>query len=279
MSATAPLRKTEPTNRRGYSRGRFYETPDGCQRPSVTNILGVIGKPALINWAAKEERLMCIEAAANLYMDAPANVKMSRPAFISTLETRLGTEKAHRKKMREASDIGSEAHALIEWNLRKELKQEVGPQPHVGDKAMWAFTQWERWRESINLEPLYIEQTVWSVNHDYAGTLDLWARITINGLRRQLTVLDWKTGKAIYWEALLQNTAYAHAIVEMGHADEIPAGVIVRLPKVETDPEFESLIITPDKQAGLFKSFLCARGLFQAQQELEERDETWSLTA
>jgi hypothetical protein len=64
----------------------------------------------------------------------------------------------------------------------------------------------------VALEPLAIERTVYCEVCGYAGTLDLYARVS--GV---LTVLDWKSGKAIYPEAFLQNVAYRHD----GHAPGI----------------------------------------------------------
>ena len=252
MSATRRVEKDR--------RGRFYQLPDGSQYPSVTNILSVIGKPALVNWAAKTEREMVIRAAAALYEDLPTAPKMSRLAYTTTLTNRLGHEKAHEKELAKACEIGSEAHALIEWNLRRELGQRVGPQPIISDKATWAFMAYEDWRKTVGLRPVMIEQTLWSRTHEYAGTLDLCGDV---GSVQALAVIDWKTGKAIYEEALLQNAAYVQALIEMGHA---PAGsvfgMIVRLPKVETDPDFEVRVIQPEEQAELFKAFLSAKDLW-----------------
>ena len=39
----------------------------GSEAPSVTTILGALAKPALIQWAAKEERKMIAALAARLY--------------------------------------------------------------------------------------------------------------------------------------------------------------------------------------------------------------------
>jgi hypothetical protein len=63
----------------------------------------------------------------------------------------------------------------------------------------------------VNLEPLAIERTVYCLECGYAGTLDLYARV-----KGVLTVLDWKSGKAIYPEAFLQNLAYRHAATRGG---------------------------------------------------------------
>jgi hypothetical protein len=228
-------KRGNPLNKTETRKGRFYQTPDG-EFPSVTTILSSIGKPALINWAAKTEREFVLEAAANLYEDAHDTPKMARPTFITTLLSRLGKEKAHTKEIAKASAIGSQVHALIEWTMRAKLLQKVGPAPSISPKGMWAFSVFEKWSSRVGLKPFLIEQTVYSSTYGYAGTMDLLAEI-----EGKLTVVDWKTGKAIYLEAHLQNAAYRHALREMGHGDA-EQGIIVRLPKDEKDPEPQAVV-------------------------------------
>jgi hypothetical protein len=86
--------------------------------------------------------------------------------------------------------------------------------------------------------------------------MDLMAEI--NG---RPTLQDWKTGKAIYQEALLQNVAYRQAVREMGLFDGEIDGMIVRLPKVDTDPEFEVRKIT-ESEDQLLEVFLNVRALW-----------------
>jgi len=50
--------------------------------------------------------------------------------------------------------------------------------------------------------PLPFERTEYCGACSYAGTLDPYARV-----KGVLSVLDWKSGKAIYPEAFLQNVA------------------------------------------------------------------------
>jgi hypothetical protein len=250
--------------------GRHYTTPDGRMLPSVTTILTAIGKPALINWAAKVEREMVIEAAAALWEDVPVTKKMSRVAYIATLTERIGKTRAHQKALTKAGEIGSEAHALIEWNLRKEMGQKVGPQPEISDKALWAFMAYEEWRKGAGLVPKAMEQMIWNPRDGYAGTMDLYGTVTIDGAPC-LAILDWKTGKAIYAESALQNAAYVRALIEM---EQIPApihGLIVRLPKVEGDPDFEVKVITPAEQDDLYKTFLAVKELWEWQQTQEAK--------
>ena len=218
--------------------GRFYQI-DGkpIPYPSLTHVLSVIAKPALIAWAANQERTFVSDVAADLYDDLHGTPKMSRPTFLTTLKSRLGTAKAHTKELAKAADIGSQTHAIIEWQLRRSLGQKVGPEPKLSDKAMWAYMSWQDWAGSVSLKPLAIEQVVYSDTLKVAGTLDLLAEV--NGIR---TVIDWKTGKAVYREAFLQNVGYRACLAEMGH-EAAQAGLVVRLPKVETDPAFEAVIV------------------------------------
>lgn len=236
--------------RRDTKSGRFYEI-NGQRLPSVTSILQAINKPALIQWAAKEERLMTIEAAADLYEDIHSTPKMSRPTYVATLDARIGKTKAHQKLSAKAQEIGSQTHSLIEWNLRRLLGQKVGPEPKIEDKAMWAFMSWQDWAKRVSLKPLLIEQTIFSLTHGYAGTMDLFAEV--EGVR---TLIDWVTGKAVYGEKHLQVAAYEMALAEMGH-DKAEAGLILRLPKLESDPDFEAVQV-PDV-LDLFPTFLAVK--------------------
>ena len=246
-------------NRWGDSK-RFYQVGDN-QYPSVTTILQVIGKPALINWAAKMERELVLKSSADLYEDCPLNPRMSRTGWITTLQSRLTKEKAHQKELKKAGDIGSQVHKLIEWGLKAEMCYDAGPAPAVCDAASWAYMSFQDWRKSVKLKPLFIEQVVWSNLYGYAGTLDLIAEI-----EGKVTVIDWKSGSGIYAEAYLQNAAYRHAIREMGHHDPV-AGLIVRLPKIQTDPEFEVKEAPPEKEC--MEVFLNAMRLWTWTQKME----------
>ena len=249
----------------GYGRSsRFYKTPNGLTLPSVTTILSVINKPALVNWAAKVERELVMEVSADLYQDTPAQlVKMSRAGWITTMQDRLGKTKAAQRELAKATEIGSQVHRLIEWTLHGELCEKAGPSPQISEKAQWAFMTWEEWRHSVKLRPVYVEQVVWSDVFGYAGTMDLLAEVN-----DRLTVIDWKTGKAVYPEAFLQNAAYRKAFREMGHGDP-ESGLIVRLPKTETDPEFEVVEVPGEDEC--FEAFINAKRLWDWQQAIESR--------
>jgi hypothetical protein len=100
-----------------------------------------------------------------------------------------------------------------------------------------------------------------------AGTLDFLAEISLPGHAVPVPVVgDIKTGKAIYDEARLQVAAYVAALREMEHAPPGVWAAVVRLPKVETDPEPEIRLISPEEQVELFSTFLHVRALWNWQQ-------------
>lgn len=261
----AEPKKVQRANRWGDGK-RFYQVAPDVELPSVTTVLSVISKPALLNWYAKVEREMVLKCSADLYEDCPSNTRMSRTGWITTMQSRLTNEKAAARELAKAAEIGSQVHKLIEWNLKAQLCYEAGPSPAVSGRAMWAFMAWQDWAKSVHLKPIFVEQVIYSRTHGYAGTMDLLA--DVNG---KLTVLDWKTGKAVYPEAHLQNAAYRAALREMGHGDPVQ-GMIVRLPKVETDPEFEVVEAAPENEC--LTVFMNALHLWTWTQKMEaERDQ------
>jgi hypothetical protein len=247
----------KPPVRRDSAAGRFYEV-HGVQLPSVTTILSAINKPALVPWAAKVEREAVTQAAADLYMQWAAQpvtrTPLPRSWYLTELLGKLGQVRAHEKVLATAGDLGSEAHKLIEWTMRSAIGAVAGPKPIVREQAQWAFSAFMDWASRVNLKPVLIEQTVYSTVHGYAGTMDVLARV--NGV---LTLVDFKTGKAIYPEARLQSVAYSVALMEMGYLAPA-AAVIVRLPKVDGDPAFEVQVVPP--VADLFPVFLAAKALW-----------------
>ena len=272
-------RKTRPrafavVPRRDSEHGHIYETPHG-EMFGATTFIGVIDKPLIKFWYASQQSAFVAEAAADLFEDAPMidGKKMSKASFTASLKKRISGVKAAHKAMEKAQNIGTEAHALAEWTLRRELKQEPGARPKASQEAEWAFQSWENWRRSVELEPLYVEQVVFSKKHGYAGTVDLVAYLNLKDERidygRVLSIIDWKTGKRHYAESSLQSAAYGWALHEMGHAPKYAPGVIVRLPKVKDDPGFDVKVVHSADMAGHLAAFINAKKLWEWLQKEE----------
>ncbi|HWO71351.1 MAG TPA: hypothetical protein VNP94_11460, partial [Actinomycetota bacterium] len=200
---------------------RWYRI-DGAEYPSVTTILGVIAKPALGPWYAREER-RAFETAM-LEVASRYQIITADQLLEAVLQAVEGVKAADREKQR-AATIGTAAHALIEWHTRRMLGEKVGPEPVVPDPAAWAVEAWKDWAREVDFTPLVVERTVYCPQCGYAGTVD-W----VGKVRGRLTLGDYKTGRAIYPEALLQNVAYRHAAERSG-LPPVEQGIVLRLPK------------------------------------------------
>ncbi len=238
-----------------WDRSRFYRI-EGVDLPSVTTVLDVIAKPALGPWYAKEERRY-FEAAMLEVLSKPG---ARDPEFVlSAVVDAVGGVKAADREKQRAATIGTAIHAGIEWQLRTRLGEDAGAEPVLPDAAAWAVESWKDWAKSIALEPLAIERTVYCEACGYAGTLDLYARV-----EGALTVLDWKSGRAIYPEAFLQNVAYRHAAARQGLASA--QGLIVRVPKLVDDPAWEVMTVP---ETLVIDDFLAAVRLWRWQRQME----------
>jgi hypothetical protein len=240
-----------------WDRDRFYRI-DGRAYPSVTTVLDVIAKPALGPWYAKEERRYF--ATAMLEVLARPGARDPEYVLAAVAEAVSGVKAADREKQR-AATIGTAVHAGIEWHLRRWLGGDPGPEPVLPDNALWAVESWKDWAKAVVLQPLVIERTVHCARCGYAGTLDLYARV-----KNRLTVIDWKTGRAIYPEAFLQNVAYRHAAAAQGLPSE--QGMIVRLPKLLSDPAWEAMIVPATLT---LQDFLAALRLWRWRRLMEGR--------
>jgi hypothetical protein len=188
----------------GYGRtSRRYRIPGTDEAyDSVTSIRSAIGKPALITWAANQERAFVMEAAANLHEHLPASApRMSPP--------RLSGDASDPARQGEGPTAGARQGGgdLV----REPWLHRVDPPPRarrggrararISGKALWAFMVWQDWQAAVKLRPLAIEQVVWSSGIALAGTLDFLAEITLPGHAVPVPAVgDIKTGKAIHDE-------------------------------------------------------------------------------
>jgi hypothetical protein len=152
-----------------------YKTKDGCIVPGVTTITGILDKPALVYWAWD-----------------------------------LGMKGIDYKKFKDdKADIGTLAHDMIICHLlgtTPNLDDYTKNQISQAENALISFFEWEKGK---NIEVRQTEKALVSEQFKYGGQFDVFA--TIDGIS---TLLDIKTGKAIYPEMVIQLAAYANLIDE-----------------------------------------------------------------
>lgn len=183
------------------NQGRFYDV-NGLSLPSVTTILGMLQKPALIPWAAKITAEACQDY---IYTHGQHDVISGTVSLTAEDVDDMVTvsKKAHRTKKREAADIGTAIHeAIALWidTGGRYMPDDPADCRYIGLQSFLSFG------EEHDLQIINSEQVV-SDGKTYAGRYDLLCR-----LDGSLTLLDIKTSSGIYPEMWFQLHAYAACI-------------------------------------------------------------------
>lgn len=182
----------------------------GTAYPTVTTILSVIAKPALVYWAGK----MVAEEAVRLVREG------------ATLNERALAAVPGKAKDAKA-DVGQMVHWALEvWAGGERVEPEQVPE----EARPWVAALGEY---LPRCRPVMVEATVFKREPRYAGTLD--AVVEVGG---ENVLVDVKTGKRVYPEAALQVAAYRHADF-VGRAD----GSVESLPRID---RAMVLHVTPD---------------------------------
>ncbi len=187
-------------------RDGFYRIA-GRKLPSVTTILGVLNKPALVHWAAR--------TAAGLVLDDPQ-------AFDTSAKAAAGIYLARDR----AADRGALVHSFAEA-LSRGAEIDIEGVPELARGYARAFLSWVAQARPV---PLFTEATVLSDRHEYAGTTDLIAAFPDHKLR----LVDFKTGNALYPEVALQMEAYRNCDFIVPHVNGDPGKPIPLPPVAET---------------------------------------------
>jgi hypothetical protein len=170
-----PVKNNYPLRRNGY----YYI--DGHKYISVTTVLQVLAKPALIRWSAKQ--------AACIALEDPS---LSEDGVLAKVWAIKDT----------AANRGSLVHSFISsMETGKSLPANIQGYANA----------YENFMKTTNASIISSEQMVYSGKYKYAGTLDAIARIG-----NKIWILDFKTSKNVYNEYGLQLCAYKQAVEEQG---------------------------------------------------------------
>ncbi|MEU7677920.1 hypothetical protein AB0C42_24270 [Micromonospora taraxaci] len=183
----------------------YVDTETGERVPGVTTVLDQgLPKKALINWAANATADYAIDNWDELSALAPS--------------ARLTKLKGGRYAVKdEASNRGTQVHKMGERLIR-------GEQVVVPDVLRPYVDSYVRFMDEFQLRARYIEAVVYSVDHRYVGTLDIFGDILLpdmpeyDHLPRDTdgfvcnTLLDAKTNRSgIFGETALQLAGYRFA--------------------------------------------------------------------
>lgn len=180
---------------------RLY-TIDGKKLPSVTTILGILNKPALLPWAAKETAAEFARLLMELPMVHADGERMLPDERI--MEYAEVAKKAYRKKSEEAMSKGTIVHDIIEQWIINDGK--ITPDEVSDPVARQGLEQFLAWGEQHEIEILESEQVI-TDGELYAGRYDLLC--VVDGKK---TLADLKTSSGIWPEYIYQCHAYAYCV-------------------------------------------------------------------
>ena len=173
--------------------------------PGVTGGLGIINKPALVNWSRRTAleivRSGFLEKCPSLALSPKRKISISSEALEEIL-TRASKQPDKLKD--DAADLGTKAHAYIDTIVKG------GKISNIPDDILTPVMAFAEWYGESNIEFVAGDTKVASLEHGFGGSLD-----ALGARGSTLVLLDWKTSKALYDEYALQVAAYAKAFEEM----------------------------------------------------------------
>lgn len=113
--------------------------------------------------------------------------------------------------LNESSGFGTAIHKFIYWDL---FERKGNDQYAISSDMSQCVNNYYAFKKKYKPEPIVGEQTVYSLQHGYAGQMDLLCRVT-DGHKKKCVLLDWKTSSGIYEDHELQLQAYNTALLEM----------------------------------------------------------------
>lgn len=205
--------------------GRSYPIEGLGKFWSVTTILGILEKPALVQWAAN--------CAVQHITDHIVELLTSPKETIRILQE---AKTAHKAIKDDAADIGTQVHEWIEvWAGN-------GPLPPVPDNQLVVngISAFLEWASSVELRPVESEVRVYHPQYRYAGRFDLIATLRQGKQRKPRTyLLDIKTSSAVYDSMLYQLAGYEEAYRVCDGKHKIDGRGIIRLDKKTGKPEWK----------------------------------------
>ena len=235
-----------------FREDKHWYSVDGDYVPSVTTILNVILKPALMPWAVK--------MGAEWFRD---NRKDYLKGDIKLEDMIKGIKGAYRKKSQDALNIGEEVHAWCEQAIKFKLGVGTMPAMPANEVVRESIENFRDWTKENDVKWLSSEEKIYNRKYKYAGTVDAIAEV--NGV---FGVIDFKTSKRLYDEYDLQVIAYVETIEDI-YGRDCESSWLLRFDK--EDGSFESKELQSGDHAENFMAFYGALCLYNRLTVLKNR--------
>lgn len=190
----------------------------------VTTIIGILDKPALIQWSANQAidyiEKNCIKDPEGINGWDKTNWRLIDKKHFDQ------ARKAWITKRDKAGDIGTEVHKVIEEYVKSCIdgkpEFKLHPDPQVNKMTL----KFKDWAEENQVKFLLSEQQVYSEKYWYAGTVDLLVEI-----KGKKYIADIKTARDIYNTNYIQMAGYHIALEELGKVKDLEGYIVINIPK------------------------------------------------
>jgi hypothetical protein len=208
---------------------RVEELGNLTEIKGVTKTCHIIDRSmALTPWASKKcaekiLRTIPLDPTPN----AAAEIMLAPISLTAFTKLVMEAKDAHKEILVEAGDIGHLAHKCLEDSIQHAIDHTGGVVHELRNlpedaKALSAAQAALAWMQKHNVRWLGTERKIYSVEHNYAGTLDGVAYVDScddpyccpKPYKEHLALIDWKSSNYLYVEYLLQTAAYLHALIE-----------------------------------------------------------------
>lgn len=181
--------------------------------PGVTTIIGILNKPLLVGWA-----------------------------------NRLGLQGINSQGyVSDKADIGTLVHEMMFCDLKGiDVNTSFYTAIQI-EIAKQSFNKYLNWKKRYLIEPIILEEGMVSEKYQFGGTIDNYC--LLDGV---LTLIDYKTSKALYSEHFIQVSAYRQLLRENGY--KVKNSAILRVGRDEMEG-FEFMEIPAKKMALCWKIF------------------------
>jgi hypothetical protein len=220
-----------------------YSWNGGPWYPSVTTILGVKDKPALVGWAKRETAACAVRNLDVLTRMVQSGGPQAAVEWLKRIPD-------YQRDV--AADLGTRVHALAEAIGRGELVTvDLELRPYL--------TAYRRdFLETFQPRFLAVEAMVCSERYEYGGTADAFVEID-----NEIWLLDYKTGSGVYPDSALQLAGLARAqfVGRPGDPVQYPVPAATRFGVLHIRPEGARLLpVVVNRET--VAAFLDARRLY-----------------
>jgi hypothetical protein len=240
------LSETQPMTAVGLVRDarHRYSWNGGPLYPSVTTILGVKDKPALVGWAKRE-------TAACAVRNLDVLTRMVRSGGAGAAVDWLKRIPDYQRDV--SADLGTQVHAAAEAIARG------GPVTAGDDLGPFIEAYRRDFLEVFAPRFIALEAMVCSQRYEYGGTADAFAEID-----GEIWLIDYKSGAGVYPDTALQLAGLARAqfIGFPGDPIQYPVPAATRFGVLHIRPEGARLLPVVVDRATV-AAFLDARRLFE----------------